>query len=121
MQAVVKILAIFYIAFGITTALKPDLLRKYVRFWREPKRFYAGGAAGLAVVLVLLTAAPGCQWPVFIYIFGGIGLLKVLAIFFLGPRKFFPVFDGLEQKGPSAYRSAGLLTIVLGVLLFLAA
>ena len=120
MLIIIKLLAVFYVIFGVLSLIKPEFLKKYTNYWREGKKLYIGGMIALPFVVIMLAVASQCQWPIFVYAMGILGSVKVIAIFVLGPKKFMPMLDWWDTRPDSTLRLISLVAIAIGILLFYA-
>ena len=119
MLTIIKLFAIIYFLMGITFLIKPEYLRNYTSYWKEGRRIYfAGALVLLPLSIVLLVSAPQCRWPIFVYALGTIVLIKLIAIFVLGPKKFIPILDWWEARSVLTFRILGLVAASIGALLF---
>jgi len=115
----IKLFAIVYFLMGIVFLIKPEYLRNYTSYWKEGRRIYfAGFLVLLPLSIILLASASECRWPIFVYALGAIVLIKLIAIFALGPKRFTPMLDWWAVRSAFAFRIIGVVAATIGALLF---
>jgi len=119
MLTIIKLFAIVYFLMGVMFLIKPEYLRSYANYWKEGRRIYFPGALVLLLLsTILLVSASECRWPVFVYALGTIALIKLIAIFILGPTKFIPMIDWWVAKPVQTFRIMGVVAALIGAILF---
>lgn len=121
MVGLVKLLGIAILALGIIFILKPEQMKKWLRFWIAENHLYMGGLLNILIGIILVIAAPRCDLPWVIAIFSVLSFTKGVAIFILGRQKMTVFAEKYAKKPVKALRRYTVLALVFGVLLIWAA
>jgi uncharacterized protein YjeT (DUF2065 family) len=106
---------------GIVYLLRPDIIRKLMRFFKKGNRIYLAGILRLALAVVFLVAARECRYPWIIFVSGVIFLAGGLLIFLLGPEKIRKMLDWYQEQPTLIFRVIALIVLAFGVIIILSA
>ena len=121
MVALVKLLGIVIVVFGVAFFVNPNIIKQYMAFWKTGKRLYLGGALALLIGIVFLLAASQCRWTGLVTVFGILSLIKAVCLFVFGQEKLVAFMDWWAKRSITFFRVYALFAIALGVLLIYSA
>jgi len=117
MVGLVKLIGIAVLALGIIFLLKPDQMKKWLRFWIAENHLYLGGLLNILIGIIFVIAAPRCDLPWIIAIFSILSFTKGIAIFILGRQKMTAFAEKYAKKPVKLLRRYTVLALAFGVLL----
>ena len=118
MLILANVIALAIAAMGLIIAIRPDILKKILNFWKEGKRAYLAGVMRLVFGVIFLFAAQGCKFPALIFTIGALALIGAAVIFLVGPDKIKPILGWWEKKPPLVIRIMGTAAFIIGALIF---
>ncbi len=118
---VIKSLGILFVLMGIAYLLRPDIIKKFMGFFKKGKRIYFAGLIRFALAIVFLVAARECRYPWIIFASGIIFLIGGLLIFVLGPEKIRRIFDWYEQQPAIIFQVIAIVVLVFGIIVIFSA
>ncbi|MFH1836768.1 MAG: hypothetical protein ABH862_01460 [Candidatus Omnitrophota bacterium] len=120
MVILVKLFGMLAAAAGIIFTLKPDILKRYIEFWKRIKRLRIGGIISILFGIIFLMAASQCKWVLFIQVLGIWAIIKGVLLLTLGEKVMNSYFAYWENKPASVIRYFSLIIIAIGVLVLYA-
>ena len=117
MVALVKLLGIVIVGFGVAFFVNPNIIKQYMAFWKTRQRLYLGAALAFLIGIVFLLAASQCRWTGFIVAFGILSLAKGIWLFIFGQEKLISFMDWWAKRPNTFLRGYAVFAITLGVLL----
>ncbi len=117
MVALVKLLGIFMVGFGVAYFIKPSIIKQYMAFWKSKKRLYLGGALALLIGIIFLFVASQCRWRGFIVAFGILAIAKGIWLFIINQEKAISILDWWVKRPITFLRVHALFAVTIGVLL----
>jgi len=121
MLILVRLIGIVIVAVGITFLLSPKLYRRYMAFWEQGRRLYAGAILGILIGVVLLLAASGCRLVGVVLMLGILCLVEDIIIFALGREKMKSMLKWWQGRSLLVLRLIALIIIAVGALLLYSA
>ena len=118
---VIKSLGILFVLMGIAYLLRPDIIKRFMGFFKKGKRIYFAGLLRFALAVVFLVAARECRYPWIIFASGLIFLVGGLLIFMLGPEKIRRILDWYEQQPALIFRVIALIVLAFGAVIIFSA
>ncbi len=120
MTGIVKLLGIYMVAIGAVYLVKTSIMKKFLQFWLQGKRYRLGGIVSFVLGVFLLIASGSCQWRGFIVLMGVVSVLKGVLLFFLGEQKIKAFMQYFTKMSTAKTRVMGLVAMGMGVLLIYA-
>ena len=117
MVALVMLLGIFMVGFGVAYFINPSMIKQYMAFWKSRKKLYLGGALALLIGIIFLLAAAQCRWRGFIIAFGILSVAKGIWLFVISQEKAISILDWWSKRPITFLRVHAIFAIALGVLL----
>jgi len=117
----VKLMGIILVVFGAIYFVKPNAIKKSVRFWVKDKRIYFGAILNLLIGVIFLVTASKCTIPWIVVIVGIWSLLKGILAFALGPKKINFIVEKLTEGSVKTLRIFAVIALILGTLLIYSA
>lgn len=117
----IKSLGMLISLMGIVYLLRPDIIKKLMRFFKKGKRIYLAGILRLVLAVVFLVAARECRYPWIIFACGIIFLAGGLLIFLLGPEKIRKILDWYQEQSELIFRVIAVIVLVFGLIIILSA
>jgi len=117
MPLIIKIIGIVAIVMGTISLLKPEMLKKYLHYWKKRNNLYVGGVIKAVVSLFFLLGASRCSVPWFITLLGIVGFLAGISVFVLGLDKVKSWLEWFEKK---PIKPLSIYMIVMGILIIVA-
>ncbi|MBI5145519.1 MAG: hypothetical protein HZA27_04990 [Candidatus Omnitrophica bacterium] len=121
MVILVRIIGWVVVVAGLVFVVNPDELKKYVSFCSKGERPHLMGITRLCLGVILLAASSECRWPVIVWSFGVLSLVKSLLIFALGIDKVRAILNWWGKRPSDVIRLLGAIALALGVLLIYSA
>jgi hypothetical protein len=118
---VIKGLGILFTLMGIAYLLRPEIIKKFMVFFKKGKRIYFAGLVRLALAVVFFVAAGECRYFWIIFASGIIFLTGGLLIFLLGPDKIRRILDWYEGQPIVIFRVIALIVLVFGMVIIFSA
>lgn len=115
MVFLVKVIGILIIICGITYLIRPRFMRKFMRFWIENSRVYAGALLSIAIGIIFLLAGSRAQVTWFIMLVGLLSIAKGIILFIIGHQRFVTMMNRVISKPNIILRMMALCPIVLGL------
>jgi hypothetical protein len=116
MVAVVKLLGIFIVGFGVASFVNPNVVKQFMGFWKPVKRIYLGGTLSLVLGIIFLLAASQCRWRGFIIAFGILFIARGICVLVIGQKRVISVLDWWLKKPVKFLRGYAVFAIILGTL-----
>lgn len=117
----IKSIGILIALMGIVYLLRPDIIKKLMKFFKKGKRIYFSGVLRLALAVVFLVGAHECRYFKIIFASGIIFLVGGLLIFLLGPEKIRKILDWYQEQSILIFRVIAVIILVFGVIIILSA
>src|SRR3989338_11083129 len=95
MVGLVKLVGMVIPAWGVIFLMKPDQIKKTLRFWIEENHLYLGALLNILIGIIFLITAPRCDITWIVVIFGILSLVKGLLLFILGRPKIVSLLEEL--------------------------
>jgi len=121
MVALVKLLGIVIVGFGVAYFVNPNIIKPYMNFWKARKKLYLGGALAFLIGIVFLLAASQCRWRGFIVAFGILSLTKGICLFVIRQEKLVSFMNWWVKRPIAFLRGHALFAVALGILLIYSA
>jgi uncharacterized protein YjeT (DUF2065 family) len=118
---VIKSLGMLFTLMGIAYLLRPDIIKKLMRFFKKGKRIYFSGLIRFALAVVFFVGARECRYFWIIFASGTIFLIGGLLIFMLGPEKIRRIFDWYEQQPAIIFQVIAVVVLVFGIIVIFSA
>jgi len=117
MLLIVRLLGIVIFIMGAVFIRKPEILKKYIDFWKDPKKLRSGGILALVVGVVFLIADAQCRIPWLTTFLGILSVIKGVLLLTLRRSVITSYLDWWEEKPLSMTRILGYGALVFGILL----
>jgi uncharacterized protein YjeT (DUF2065 family) len=117
----IKSIGMLIALMGIVYLLRPDIIKKLMKFFGKGKRIYFSGILRLALSVVFLVGARECRYFTIILASGIIFLVGGLLIFLLGPEKIRKILDWYQEQPALIFRIIAVIVLVFGVIIILSA
>ena len=121
MVALVKLLGIVIVGFGVAYFVNPSIIKPYMAFWKTRKRLYLGGTLSLVIGTIFLFAASQCRWTGFIVAFGILSVAKGIWLFIISQEKAISILDWWAKRPIAFLRGHAVFAVIFGVLLIYSA
>lgn|GEM_PF-2157724 len=121
MVGLVKLIGVAVFAMGVIFLMKPDQIKKWLKFWMEADHLYMGSLLSILIGIVFLIAAVRCNIAWVVIVFGIISLIKGLLLFIIGRSKITAKAEEFIKKPAKSLRGFAVLACVFGIVLILAA
>jgi hypothetical protein len=121
MDTIVKIVGIVIVFLAVLTFLKPDIMKRILKFFKQGKRVYFAGLVRLILAVVFLLAARECDITWVIIVFGILFLISGLSIFMIGAEKLKPVLDWFQNKSALFLRVMAVIILAIGAIIIYSA
>jgi hypothetical protein len=121
MDIVVKMVGIVIVFLAILFLLKPDIMKRVLKFFKQGKRIYFAGLVRLVLAVVFLLAARECDVTWVIVIFGVLFLISGLSIFMIGAEKLRSMLDWFQNKSALFLRVMAVITLAIGAIIIYSA
>ena len=110
-----------FAAMGVAYLLRPDIIKKFMLFFKKGKRIYLAGLIRLALAVVFFVAARECRYFPIIFASGIIFLVSGLLIFMLGPEKIRRILDWYQDQPALIFRIIAVTVLTFGVIIIFSA
>ncbi|MBU0684069.1 MAG: hypothetical protein ABIH85_06250 [Candidatus Omnitrophota bacterium] len=121
MVLVIKLISIVVIFYGCLVFLRPDTLKKVLKYTMQENKIYLMLAIKLLIGIIMMFAAKYCSIPWIILFFGALSIFGGAMGFVLKKEFVAKVLKWTEAYIQKKTRFAGIFILVVGVLLALAA
>jgi len=121
MVGLVKLIGMVILAAGVVSLMKPDLIKKAIRFWMAENQLYMGALLSILIGIIFLIAASRCVITWIVVIFGVLSMVKGLLLFILGRPKIISLLEDFIKKPAKTLRGLAMIACVLGIILIWAA
>ncbi len=121
MVGLVKLIGMVILAAGVVSLMKPDLIKKAIRFWMAENHLYMGALLSILIGIIFLIAASRCVITWIVVIFGVLSMAKGLLLFILGRPKIISLLEDFIKKPAKTLRGLAMIACVLGIILIWAA
>lgn len=118
---VIKSLGMLFTLMGIIYLLRPDIIKKFMGFFKKGKRIYFAGILRFALAIVFFVASRECRYPWVIFASGIIFLTGGFLIFLLGPEKIRRILDWYQNQPILIFQVIAIIVLVFGVVIILSA
>jgi len=117
MVLIVQMVGILTTACGATFLVSPALIRRWLSFWQTDTQLY--WAVGLRLLLgaVFVVAAPRCQVPGVILVFGWVMVAAGILGIVLGRARLHAMVRWYRERSDTELRGWAVLTLVIGTLI----
>jgi len=121
MNTVIKVIGTVIVAVGLMYMIRPEFLRKIIRFFAVGRRIYFSAIIRfiLAVVFVLGARQCGVTWV--ILLFAVIFLLSGLLVFMLGLENVRTILEWYYQQPAMLLRVVAAIVLAVGLIIVYAA
>jgi hypothetical protein len=118
MKLIIKIIGIFILLIGIFLLIKPEIIFNWIADNAESQSLYIF-AIVIRIILgvLLIIAAKGSKYPVFIKIFGYITLIAAIVLIFIGEKGFQDMITSVFPNIKGYTVVIGLVAMALGAFL----
>lgn len=117
MLILARIIGILMIAAGILDLIRPDILKRVIKFFEEGKRLYAVGVIRIAISVLLFLIATQCRIAWFVFAFGVLALVAGIMNLLMPLEKQKEVIKWFENQTALVIRFFAVLAVILGALL----
>lgn len=117
MNMLVRIIAAAITIEGVFFLLKPDLIKQVLKFWKQGTKLYFGALGALIIGILFILNAKTCAIPIIVLFFGGISLIKGVALIF-AQKHMLRLNDKIISYSGVQLRFISLAAIIIGVLLY---
>jgi hypothetical protein len=121
MDIVVKIVGIVIVSLAVLFLLKPDIMKRVLKFFKQGKRIYFAGLVRLVLAVVFLLAARECDITWVIVIFGVLFLISGLSIFMIGAEKLKSMLDWFQNKSALFLQVMAVIILAIGAIIIYSA
>lgn len=121
MKVVILILGVLIGAVGIVLLLRPDIMKRFMEFFKQGKRIYLAALLRLALAVIFLLGARECDITWVIAVLGILFLISGLLILILGPEKIRRLFDWCEKQPVLLLRVMSLIALAIGAIIIYSA
>jgi MFS family permease len=121
MVLLVKIFSIAVIVYGCLLIFRPETPKKLLELLKERKNFYIASAVKAVIGVILMLAAGSCAVPWIIMFFGAISLFSGVLVFVIKKSLITELFDWIEKQPPRFVYYIGIMALLVGVIMALAA
>ena len=121
MVGLVTLIGVLMVALGAVYLVKPQLMKKILKFWVSPGRLYLGGVLNVLIGIIFLSAASECNAYWFILLMGILALAKGILAFVFGAKKIKEIADQIAKKPVKTLRLLAIIALVLGVMIIYSA
>ena len=116
MAIVVKLIGISIIIISASFACFPQIMRKYVAFWKPGKRIFLGGMLSIVIGVIFMLASTYCWVKEFIFAVGVVSFLKGFIILILSKNKLKSMLAWWDTLESTILRLLGMCGFFFGVL-----
>jgi uncharacterized protein YjeT (DUF2065 family) len=121
MAAAVRVAGIVLVFAALVYLLKPDLMKRILKFFKKGNRLYTAGLIRLVLAIVFFLSASRCQRPWVIIAFGTLLLIGGLLIFVLGPEKLRGWVEWWQRQPSLFLRVLAIVRLAAGAVIIYAA
>ncbi len=121
MVTIVKLIAVIFIALGLSFAFNPKSLRKLIEFFCQGIRIYMVAILRIILGIIFLISARECRNTGIMIIIGVIVLFAGILIFILGTEKIAKISGQIINSSDLSLRVISLVPIILGGLILYSA
>ena len=98
MVALVTLVGIVIVIFGVVYTVKPATIKKVLHFWSKGNRIYIGAIINILFGIFFLRSASLCYMPWFVSIMGVLSLVKGVLLLALGKKKALSFIESIELE-----------------------
>ena len=121
MVLLVKLFSIAVIIYGCLLILRPDTLKKIFECVREGNNVYIAGGIKAVIGVILMLAASSCRVPWVVMFFGALSVFSGVVGFAMKKSFIIGIIDWVEKQPARFTYYVGILALLIGVLIILAA
>ncbi len=121
MVLIVKLVSIAIIVYGCLIILRPDTLKKVIEKAKEGNLIYIASGVKGVIGLLFLIAAASCSVPWIIRFFGALSIFGAIVAFVIKRSVIVSIMDWVEKQPARFNYYYGILALLMGVLMALAA
>jgi len=121
MVLIIKLIAIAIIIYGCILVLRPRVKKMVIGYIKESNRIYIANGVKLAIGIFMLIAASSCRVPWVVLVLGGLAALSGIALFLVKKNVVDDVIKWLDTRSAKQVRIMGIVIIVVGALIAIAA
>lgn len=121
MVLLVKLFSIAVIVYGCLLIFRPETLRTVFSRVKEKNNFYIASAVKSVIGVILMMAAGDCRVPWVIMFFGALALFSGILAFVIKRSFITGMLDWIDSQPPRFTYYIGVIALLLGVILALAA
>lgn len=121
MVLIVKLVSIVIIIYGCLVVLRPDTMKKVFEKAKEGNNVYIAGGIKAFIGLLFVIAAPSCSVTWIIRVLGALSLFGGIVGFILKRSFIIGMIDWIEKQPARFTYYYGIIVLLMGVLIALAA
>lgn len=121
MDIPIRIVGLVITLMGMTYMIRPDLIKRLMKFFKHGRRIYLPGLLRLGLAVVFFVGARECRYFPVIFGAGAVFLAGGLLIFVLGPMRIRWILDWYEEQPLLIFRVIASIVWGFGAVIFLSA
>lgn len=121
MDIAIRIVGLVITLMGMAYLIRPDLIKRLMKFFKQGRRIYLPGLLRLGLAVVFLRGARECRYFPVVFGAGLIFLAGGALIFVLGPMRIRWILEWYEEQPPPIFRVIASVVWVFGAVIFLSA
>ena len=121
MVLIAQMAGILITACGAIFLVSPALIRRWLNFWQTDAQLYWAIGLRLALGTVFVVAAPRCQVPGVILVFGWVTVAAGILGIVLGRARLRAMIQWYRERSDVELRGWAVLTLLLGALILYSA
>jgi len=121
MILIVKLVSIAIIVYGCLIVLRPDTLKKVIGKAKEGNIIYIASMVKGVIGLLFILAAASCSVPWIIRFFGALSIFGAIVAFVIKRSVIISIMDWVEKQPARFNYYYGIMALLMGVLMALAA
>ena len=106
---------------GTAYLLKPDIMKRLMKFFGKGKRIYFSGILRFVLTIVFFASARGSRYPWIIFFFSMVFLLSGLLIFTIGHERISRIFDWYQGQSNIVFEFIALVVMFSGIIIIYSA
>jgi uncharacterized protein YjeT (DUF2065 family) len=114
MDNVIKALGVIIVGMAVVYILKPDILKRVLKFFSQGRRIYFIAAIRFLLAIIFLLGARECDFPRVIFAFAVLFILSGSLILLLGPEKIRSMLTWYQDRPVGILRVLGLVALIFG-------
>ncbi|MFC1577251.1 hypothetical protein ACFL42_05210 [Candidatus Omnitrophota bacterium] len=117
MVILTKLIGIVLSILGIYFAIKPEFMKRMLKYHKDVKKLHTSGVIRLCIGVVLLLAASNCRSSFPIAVLGILAIIGGVAIFAIKPKKMQSMIDWWLKKTDNTLRAWSAFPIIIGLII----